>query len=106
MEVLYEDPVASLLQEFMEDKEEWSGSATKLLESLNFKATVEVSKILPKAPNKLSNYLTQIKSNLETAGIIISKEDNSKGRRIIIKRYTGSEPIISQLGIDDNLDTF
>lgn len=100
-EILYEDPVASLILDFMDDRDEWAGTATKLLEELRFMASEDVKRILPKAPNHLSRILNQLKTNLEIASIKISKDDGKKQRKIVIQKLvdvvTASEKLNAQL---------
>jgi hypothetical protein len=72
--------VSSAIIKFMEDKNEWSGTATELLARLEELATSELminvsaTKQWPKAANALSGRLKEVKTNLRESGIIIDNE--------------------------------
>lgn len=75
--------VAKAIIELMNDKETWSGTATVLLAELEIAAkklridTIK-DKSWPKGANVLSRRLTEIKVDLENAGIFISTTENTK----------------------------
>lgn len=86
-EVLGEHVETELLRDFMEDKEEWSGTPSKLLEC--FRAIAKNSSIaesdLPKRANVLSRNLNTLKTNLEERGLKIIKNKGTK-RTITIRK--------------------
>ena len=64
------DIVGAAIVEFMEGKDEWTGTATELLEALNELPSVnEKDKAWPKRPNTLTRRLNRIKSALADYGI-------------------------------------
>lgn len=86
MEILYEHPTASALSVFMEDKDYWEGTASKLLDELHFLVNTESKyRKLPETPNALSRSIAQIKLTLEEGGIRFSRKDG-KVRSIILER--------------------
>lgn len=82
--------VAKTLLQFMEeeDRGNWSGTASELLEELETRVTEKTlkSRKWPKAPNVLSNRLRQVAPFLRTRGIHISFRSDGRGsdrKRII-----------------------
>lgn len=70
-EVLSDDPAASLLIAFMESRDEWTGTASELLATLDGLAIDHHvnQKELPKSGAALSRHLRRLTSSLEEAGI-------------------------------------
>jgi hypothetical protein len=70
--------VSNAIIKFMEDKNEWTGTATELLTGLQEAATelkINVNaKAWPKGANVLSGRLNEVKTNLREIGIIIDNE--------------------------------
>lgn len=96
-EIMESHPVCTTLLEFMEDKIEWAGKPTELY--LELTKTAEKcgqarSSLWPKAPNKLSEKLKELKHNLLQAGFQIShdRENTFKRTRIIMISKTGTIP--------------
>ncbi|MBM4289755.1 MAG: hypothetical protein FJ135_16720 [Deltaproteobacteria bacterium] len=85
------DVVAVAVREFMEDKETWAGSASKLLEELSEIAGEKVTKgkIWPKAANSLSNRLTRAATFLRAVGIDVLR--SKSGNRLISLTRNGKE---------------
>ncbi len=79
-EVMDSNPVAAAIQIFVEDqmqgKEEWHGTATELLGKLEDMANCVDAKIhrksLPKTPQQLTKRLNELKNNFLEFGIIVS----------------------------------
>lgn len=92
------DPVASTVIQLMEthQKEEWTGNATQLLDTLELYADNRMirSRDWPKAPNVLSNQLRRSSADLLTKNIFI-KWSKSGSRSITIRN----------IGRDDDADT-
>ncbi len=106
MEILYENTIASLIMELMQQNDRWTGTATKLLEDLKFIASEDVKHGLPKAPNVLSRELNLIKPNLEEAGIKLHREEDGIQRQIILERVIARNPQPDQLILaEENYDT-
>ncbi len=86
-EAINENSVAAAISIFMEEKNEWEGSASSLLEALE--ATADNEKIStksggwPRAANSLSRKLNEVKTNLAEVGIYIDSHKGTSGRRII-----------------------
>ena len=80
------DPVGASVLEFIENRKEWSGTATDLLKSLNKIASPELKKLKawPKRSNVLSNSLMRVQTFLRKKGIEI--ERNHSGTRSITFR--------------------
>jgi hypothetical protein len=81
------DLVAIAIQSFMDDKAEWSGTATDLLDCLNLLTEDEKrkQKSWPKAPNSLTNKFRPVASSLREVGINITKgKDTSADRTRVI----------------------
>ncbi len=102
-EVLRESLVATAVCQFMETREEWEGTPSKLLKELTDIATeqgVNVAKEVefPKAANALSRKLNVLKTNLADEGIKITRGEKDKKRIIYLHKDT--ENIIST---DDSL---
>ena len=72
--------LSNAIIKFMEDKNEWIGTATDLLSLLEVVATTQLkinpsaTKQWPKAANVLSGRLKEVKTNLREIGIIIDNE--------------------------------
>lgn len=87
-EAIQENPVAVAIRAFMENRKEWKGSMSELLEK--FVEITESEKIdtkareWPKAPNALSRRINEVKTNLSEIGISIRSEKISQGKRIVI----------------------
>lgn len=81
-EAIESNPVGELVLKFMENKIEWSGRASELLnllEELALANKINVkAKNFPKAANTLTRRLNELKSNLADEGIIfeVKKEEN------------------------------
>jgi hypothetical protein len=115
--------ISSAIIKFMEDKTEWTGTATELLAELEQVAITKLkintnTKQWPKAANVLSGRLKEVKTNLREIGIIIdneaAKDPNTRARTVCIcKQSFGSLESFASLQdnnkedspntIDDNL---
>jgi len=95
-EAIANDPVATLIVEFMRDKEHWSGKCSELynkLLSIAFDHGISTSdKYYPKNAIVLAKKFNDIKSNLESIGIYIEKVLPRKedGQHYSIKRTKSS----------------
>jgi len=87
--VIQDDPVASSIRTFMENRKEWEGTATELLSLLNEQIGEAASKQKgwPKASNALSGKLTRAATFLRKAGINVVKS-KSGNRSITISKIT------------------
>lgn len=83
-------PVGIALLDFMDDLDEWEGTASDLLGELEEKA--EKLKIntkareWPKDPSWLTRRIQLIHSNLADQGIIVVRDDKSRPRRILLRK--------------------
>ena len=95
-EAIRNDPLATLLVVFMQDKSDWSGTPTELyslLKSLAHSQEINTSdKSFPKDPARLSRRLNGIKSNLEAVGIHFNKAKS--GERNIELRNDRLNPFV------------
>ena len=82
-------PVGTTIIKLMEDKQEWEGTATNLLNDLEPIANelkINTSyKLWPKSANSLSRRITEVKTNLREIGITIKYDKDTKTRVKIIK---------------------
>jgi hypothetical protein len=88
--------VGAALQAFMANRDEWSGTATELLDELNDQIGDEQrrNKFWPKAANALSGKLTRLGGDLRKLGIEIAdegREPGSRRRRFKITRVVSRE---------------
>jgi len=93
-ETLENSPIARVVIEFMKDKENWSGTATELIEHLilcagNMRVDTLVN-TFPSSNRTLWTKLKEVRSTLLDAGIKVSKDDSGRGsgrgRLIIIQK--------------------
>jgi hypothetical protein len=89
IEAINADPVATLVMEFMTNRDTWQGLMSALLvELINIapKHGVDLrSKDFPRQPNSLTRRLNGMKSNLEAVGISFEKHGDMRGSNIYIK---------------------
>ena len=87
-QVIEGNPVATAIIEFMNEKEEWKGTASELLESLNEQAVKlklnTTTRDWPKAANALSRRLNILKVNLQEVGIEYIATQENKNRIIYL----------------------
>lgn len=82
MEILYEDTTAGAIMQFMENKYEWSGTASELLEELERLLDFSSRKSLPKSHSALSRKLNSLAVTLKKADIVFKKVINDRARNI------------------------
>jgi hypothetical protein len=89
-EAINSDPVATLIIEFMQKRENWNGNASDLYKELTaiaFKHNINTrNKSFPPDTTRLSKRLNGIKSNLEAAGIEFEKDRSGNSRYIIFTK--------------------
>lgn len=90
-EVINENPEASFILALMNDKDEWSGTATELLKEMKEYYKEDENIKFPKKPNALSRKLNELKTNLEEAGIKIEITSGRKRKIIITKTRKDAE---------------
>lgn len=84
-EAVTNDVVGAAIVEFMEDKDEWTGTATDLMEALKELPSVnEKDKAWPKRPNTLTRKLNKIKSALADYGIKVDTDFRTATQRLIL----------------------
>jgi hypothetical protein len=90
-EVLSTSPVAAAIIDLMREQENWKGSPTQLLTTLENKTDSRVvkSKHWPKAPHVLTRRLKEVRHNLDAIGICVSFDRKRRARVITITK--GSE---------------
>lgn len=85
IEALNASPVAQLVMAFMEDYDEWKGSAKTLLDEFTKIADAHgLKKEVPKSVNWLWRRIKEVKANLNTVGIDAYHDDSARPRRIVI----------------------
>ena len=87
------DPVGSAVLEFVENRKEWSGTATDLLKSLNKIASPELQRLKswPKRSNVLSNSLMRVQTFLRKKGIEVERK-HSGTRSITFRKIEVNQP--------------
>lgn len=85
-EIIGTNPVASAIVDFMEDRGEWTGKASELLDKLEAVTSEKErkAKAWPKSSNVLTRRLNELKTNLDEAGINIEINRTNKGRFITL----------------------
>ena len=94
-EAISANSIATAIVKFMENRDNWEGTATDLLAELEtVAAELKINtnqKSWPKAPNTLSRRLNEVKTNLREIGITIDKcfiGDKGKARGIKVCKDT------------------
>jgi hypothetical protein len=87
------NPLSTVILQFMNRRDitenDWEGTATQLLSILNefaeneLKMSISRIKSWPKLPNKLSGQLNEVITNLREKGIVIERDKDNKGNKII-----------------------
>ncbi len=88
------DPTGESILKLMEDKTNWIGTSTELLEAIRLVTSKDNQKLKewPKAPNTLSNRLMRLEGFLSSKGIKIARERQPNKRIIKLnKTVTGVE---------------
>lgn len=92
-------PIASTLVELVQQRGEWKGNSSELLEALNQRASDETKKQQgwPKRPNALSGAVKRIAPNLRAAGVECNMGRTKAGRFITLeyrgKSSSSSSPV-------------
>ncbi|MFH1866157.1 MAG: hypothetical protein ABIK85_09760 [Candidatus Eisenbacteria bacterium] len=99
-EALLASPVAAMVVELMEQREEWKGTPTELLDvleglavehSVNTKASG-----WPKAAHTLTRRLNEVQANLRAMGVSIDKGRGGRQRSVVITRVSaGGNPDVA-----------
>jgi len=96
-EVTAANPVAAMVLTFMEDRDSWSGSASALLTELDRLAQhhrVDMrTQSWPKAAHILGRRLNEIRPNLTTAGIQLTRDRRGAGRHLTLQKSSESSVI-------------
>lgn len=91
-QVLESNIIALVIVKFMDNRQEWGGSATALLSNMEtLAATLKVntkSKMWPKGPHILIRRLNEVKATLEDVGIFITRglDKQSKVKTVEIRK--------------------
>jgi hypothetical protein len=108
--LLNENIVATTLFSFMEDKEEWRGTMTALLEALYTKTPTDYfavhEKYWPKGASALSRRLNELSTYLKQLGILVVISTSGTERYIDIKNMNKTKEEVEktpeQLALNDN----
>jgi Bifunctional DNA primase/polymerase, N-terminal len=99
-QALEASPVATTIIEFMHSRTHWTGTATELLEELEYAAEIlkiktKNNRTWPTAPNRLSRKLNEIKTNLRQIGIVVERHTDSRTnmRKIEIRKVSYVSPV-------------
>jgi len=95
-EVLNQDLIAQMICQFMQDKDDWTGTPTQLHAHLReyLPDGMEKDRSWPKRPNSMSQRINCIKPNLCAAGLVIQQFTENKQRMISIRK-TSSPSLLS-----------
>jgi hypothetical protein len=94
--------VANAVVYFMADKDEWTGTATELLDELEhvaetLKIKTKNDKAWPAAPNQLTRRLNEVQTNLRQAGIEIEKDRDAQTKARLVKLCKTPPPSLPSL---------
>lgn len=93
-EILSNNPVAASILKLMEKQEQWKGSATSLLFTLDHicmnMGIRRFGKHWPDSPNSLTRRMNNLRSNLEQSGIFFESRKNGV-RTITIKNVNAKQ---------------
>lgn len=109
-EAIAMDDVGTVLIAFMQDKFEWTGTMTELLDELTRKAEdVKVSptsKDWPKAPHILSRRINVLTTNLRDMGFEIQKNPTKKKRELTITQRAAENSVTSVVASPESLEHY
>lgn len=95
-EALTSNPVGEAIMKFMEDRPQWEGTPSELLNELEMIAEElklgTKSKSWPKASNSLSNKLNVLKVNLLEEGVLFERSKSGNRKVTLRKVEKGEEP--------------
>jgi hypothetical protein len=97
-EAIANDPVATLIVEFMQNRDSWYGRYSDLYKKLEDMADEyginPKHKSFPADPTRLSRKITSLKSNLENVGIFCEREEgrSKHGQHLFISRPKLASP--------------
>ena len=88
-EIISANPVASALVDFMEDRGEWTGKASELLNELELLISERErkAKAWPKTASVLTRRINELKTNLREAGISTDSQHTSSGTLLTLTSY-------------------
>lgn len=94
-EIIQASPIAESLITFMENKRQWMGTPTQLLQYVGdiisqVDSNIKRSKYWPKSPNSLTHKINELIPNLLKRNIEIVTGEKIKGQRVIIMKRIGS----------------
>ncbi len=100
-EVIEASPVAQSIIAFMENKSQWIGTPTQLLQQLDdilsqVDSNIRKSKYWPKIPARLTHIINEMVPNLLKRRIEVVTGEKIKGQRVIIITKIDSNPSPSQ----------
>lgn len=103
-EAINEDPVAAAIYALMQSQDEWSGTATELLDRLDQVAVAERINLKqrnwPKAAHILARKITVVQTNLAVAGITIVTGSKGKKRFVDIRHARNTVSAVEALSGD------
>jgi hypothetical protein len=87
-QAIFESPIGTLLLAFMQGRDEWTGTAIKLLGRLHSLAEgLNIAKRdLPGSPQRLGRRLREIRPNLEAIGFEVTFRKSQDSRTVMIAR--------------------
>lgn len=104
--LLNENIVATTLFSFVEEKKEWEGTATELLQQLYARTPIDYfekqEKYWPRSAAALMRKINELKTYLRQIGISVTVKMLGFERRIYLERMKEKEP--KQLSLNDNID--
>jgi DNA primase len=107
-EVLQSNPVAAMVVVLMEDRDEWTGSASELYAEVVSLAQVHKidtrAKSWPKAPEALTRRLNEVAANLAAAGIHIDRLREGQKRWIVLRKGV-ADSVIGVISVTEDQST-
>ncbi len=96
-EALEASPFALALRSFMQERSEWTGTATELLAALEpHKSISDAAREWPKTPKSASGQLKRLAPNLRAIGLDYTQHRSGQARYLTIRK----------IGMADNTDNF
>ncbi|GAB5047514.1 bifunctional DNA primase/polymerase [Thermodesulfovibrio sp. TK110] len=108
LEVVFDDPVISLIIEQLKDRDSWEISATNFLEKLHEKHSKNQFQLkqLPKTPNALGRKIRSYLTDLETLGIKTQFSRNENFRLFCFKKLPNFLSVLSSCHFSNKINNF
>ena len=85
-DALHDDPVGAALLHIMNEREDFSGTASELLQVINYHTPRDAQPFLPKLPRALTVRLKELSPFLRAKGITIHNERTRRERCMTLRK--------------------